>query len=107
MPCSLKLPRISRRTWVTLGVAAMIAAVVYPPWKYDLGAPVSRDVVRCEAHESHAPLWSPPGVPREMTQTLMCGTPRVDAVVLGLRLAGIAAVTGLFATFLAERRAPR
>ena len=95
----MQIPRMHRRMWIRLGVAAMVGAAVYPPWRYRLCAfaPSSRDVISCVEYGSHAPLWSRPAVPREMTQTIMFGSPRIDLLAFVLTITGIALAICVFA----------
>lgn len=100
----------TRRTWLRLGLVAMLAATLYPPWDFviknkfePLYTPAETDSAEVERH---AALWSPPRRSMIVSDTVQhelivtsYGRPRIDFGVLAVTLAAIAFGTALVTTF--------
>jgi len=79
--------RAISRSLASLGMGAIVATCIYPPWAYGIAA-VPRpgvDVAVCIKERKYAPLWSPPSnsiVSHEQAQTVMCSGPDIDVWIL-------------------------
>ena len=81
------MKRAISRSLASLGMGAIVATCIYPPWAYGIAA-VPRpavDVAVCIKERKYAPLWSPPSnsiVSHEQAQTVMCSGPDIDVWIL-------------------------
>ena len=91
------MKRTIRRSILSLGIAAIVATCLYPPWTYGIAA-VPRpgvDVAFCIKERRFAPLWSRPSnktVKHEQAQTEMCSAPVIDIWILAAQWLAIVLV---------------
>ena len=84
-----------RRSTLWLGIGAIVATCLYPPWRYGIAA-VARpgvDVAICIKERRFAPVWSPPSesvISHEQAQTQLCSGPAIDISMLAAQWVAIA-----------------
>ena len=104
------MKRPSRRAWLRIGLAGMLAAALYPPWDFFLKTefvPVDLPSQTDSAEvKRYAALWSPPRVYSTSTNsdlheliTTTSSRPRIDFGTLVVTWVVVALGTALLATF--------
>ena len=104
------MKRAISRTLFSLGVGAIVATCLYPPWTYGIAAVPhpGADVALCIKERMYAPLWSPPSnstVSHEQGQTVMCSGPDMDVWILAAQCLAVALVVAAVSRARSRQRA--